>query len=87
MVTLRYATASRRIGFSAETDSGAVAAAKFVTELEVLNTDLSVPTPSAFGVEEADWAGKMTLMAEPALASGGPNNNPRVPDVAEMVTL
>ena len=26
-------------------------------------------------------------MAQQALASGSPNNNPRVPDVAEMVAL
>ena len=81
----RYATAapaSRTRG-----DSDAAAAAKLVTGLETLNKDLSVPTPSAFGIAEADWHGKMTLMAEQALASGSPANKPRVPDVAEMVTL
>ena len=83
----RYAEASRRIGFASPTDTDAVAAAKLVTGLETLNKDLSVPTPSQFGIAEADWNGKMTLMAEQALASGSPGNNPRVPDIAEMVTL
>jgi alcohol dehydrogenase class IV len=83
----RYAQAARRSGFAAETDSDAVAAAKLVSGLEKLNQDLSVPTPSGFGIKEADWNGKMALMAEQALASGSPNNNPRVPDANEIVAL
>ena len=38
-----------------------------------------MPTPADFGIEEAAWTGKMALMAEQALASGSPANNPRVP--------
>ncbi|MGE4045205.1 MAG: iron-containing alcohol dehydrogenase [Acetobacteraceae bacterium] len=83
----RYAEASRRIGFAAGTDSDAVAAAKLITGLEALNRDLSVPTPAEFGITEADWTGKMALMAEQALASGSPGNNPRVPTAAEIVGL
>ncbi len=76
----RYAEASRRIGF-AERQATAMrsAAAKLVTGLEALNKDLSVPTPAEYGIKEADWNGKMALMAEQALASGSPGNNPRVP--------
>ena len=48
---------------------------------------MSVPTPSAYGIKEADWNGKMALMAEQALASGSPGNNPRVPGAAEIVAL
>jgi alcohol dehydrogenase class IV len=58
-----------------------------VTGLEALNKELSVPTPSDYGIREADWNGKMALMAEQALASGSPGNNPRVPDAAEIVAL
>jgi len=83
----RYAEASRRIGFAATDDGDAIAAAKLVTGLEALNRDLSVPTPAEFGIQEADWNGKMALMAEQALASGSPNNNPRIPSAAEIVTL
>ena len=83
----RYAQAARRSGFAAENDADAVAAAKLVTGLERLNRDLSVPTPSGFGISEADWNGKMALMAEQALASGSPNNNPRVPNASEIVAL
>ena len=83
----RYAEAARRVGFAAPGDADGVAAAKLVTGLAALNKELSVPTPSDYGIKEADWNGKMALMAEQALASGSPGNNPRVPDAAEIVAL
>ena len=83
----RYAEAARRIGFAASSDADGVAAAKLVTGLEALNKELSVPTPAKYGIKEADWNGKMELMAQQALASGSPGNNPRVPQAAEIVAL
>jgi alcohol dehydrogenase class IV len=83
----RYAEASRRIGFAASADSDAIAAAKLVTGLEALNRDLSVPTPADYGIGEATWTDKLPLMAEQALASGSPANNPVVPTAAEIVGL
>jgi alcohol dehydrogenase class IV len=83
----RYGEASRRFGLAASTDTDAIAAAKLVNGLEVLNRDLAVPTPADFGIRQADWFGRMPLMADQALASGSPNNNPRVPSAAEIMTL
>ena len=83
----RYAEAARRIGFAEDRDGDAAAAAKLVAGLEVLNKELAVPSPSAYGIDEAVWNGKMELMADQALASGSPGNNPRVPDKAEIITL
>ena len=83
----RYAQAARAGGFAGSGDSDGVAAAKLVAGLEALNRDLSVPSPAGFGIQEAVWHDKMTLMAEQALASGSPNNNPRVPSIEEMVAL
>ena len=83
----RYAEAARRIGFAALTDNDGIAAAKLVTGLEALNKDLSVPTPADYGIDEAAWNGKMALMAEQALASGSPANNPRVPTAQEIMGL
>ena len=77
----------RQIGFATASDNDAVATAKLVTGLEQLNKDLSVPAPADYGIKEADWNGKMALMAEQALASGSPGNNPRVPSGAEIVGL
>src|SRR5262249_35825151 len=83
----RSAEAARRIGFATEADSDAAASAKLVAGLEALNQELSVPSPAEFGIDEAVWNGKMELMAEQALASGSPANNPRVPSQAEIVAL
>jgi alcohol dehydrogenase class IV len=83
----RYAQAARCSGFAATGDNDAVAATKLVSGLELLNQELAVPTPSGFGIKEADWTGKMALMAEQALASGSPNNNPRVPTAPEIEAL
>ncbi|MBN9562520.1 MAG: iron-containing alcohol dehydrogenase [Alphaproteobacteria bacterium] len=83
----RYAEASRRIGFAEAGDSDAIASGKLVTGLAELNAELGVPTPGGYGIDEAAWNGKMALMAEQALASGSPGNNPRVPSAAEIVGL
>jgi alcohol dehydrogenase class IV len=83
----RYAEAARRIGFAAPTDNDGTAAAKLITGLERLNKDLSVPTPADYGIDEVTWTGKMALMAEQALASGSPANNPKVPTAQEIVGL
>jgi alcohol dehydrogenase class IV len=83
----RYAEAARRIGFSDATDGDAAATAKLVTGLEKLNRNLSVPSPADYGIDEAAWTGKMALMADQALASGSPANNPRVPTVDQIVGL
>jgi alcohol dehydrogenase class IV len=82
----RYAEAARAIGFASETDEEA-ACARLVAELERLNADLAVPMPGAYGIKEADWFAKTDLMAEQALASGSPANNPRVPTKEEIVAL
>ncbi len=83
----RYGEAARRIGVAALTDMDATACAKLVAGLETLNKELSVPSPPEYGIDEAVWNGKLDLMAEQALASGSPNNNPRVPDKAEIIAL
>ncbi len=83
----RYADAARRIGFADDRDADAAAAAKLVAGLATLNTELSVPNPAAYGIDERAWNGKLALMADQALASGSPANNPRVPDKAEIMDL
>lgn len=83
----RYGEAARRIGMAAPTDADAAACAKLVVGLEALNKDLSVPSPPEYGIDEAVWNGKLDLMADQALASGSPNNNPRVPDKTEIIAL
>lgn len=83
----RYAQCSRSIGAASPSDPDAVANARLVSFLEAINRDLSVPTLQEFGVTRERFDEVVTTMAEQALASGSPGNNPRVPSVEEMVEL
>lgn len=81
----RYATCARTMGWADDTDNDALACERLVDELKTLNADLKVPRPSDLG-HQADRA-TLELMAEQALASGSPQNNPRVPRAEEIVNL
>jgi len=83
----RYAAAARQIGLAAGDDPDDRATVRLVMGLDALNRELGVPTPAEFGVREAEWKAKLPLMAEQALASGSPANNPRVPSAKEIVML
>lgn len=83
----RYAQCSRSIGAASPSDPDAVANARLVSFLEAINRGLSVPTLQEFGVTRERFDEVVTTMAEQALASGSPGNNPRVPSVEEMVEL
>jgi alcohol dehydrogenase class IV len=83
----RYADCARAIGAAEAGDSDGVAGEKLVAALRALNADLKVPSPKQYGIDPARWDGLLETMAMQALASGSPANNPRVPDVATMVTL
>jgi alcohol dehydrogenase class IV len=84
---VRYAAAARAIGFATAADDDAVAGVKLCHGLDALNRDLQVPTPQARGIAWSDWEAAMDTMAEQAIASGSPANNPRIPDKAEIVAL
>lgn len=81
----RYAECTRAMGWSSATDTDSVACGRLVDGLRQLNHDLKVPSPTALG-HAADPA-ILTLMARQALASGSPQNNPRVPSEDEIVEL
>ena len=83
----RYARCARAMGWADDAVSDAAANAVLLDGLRALTADLGVPTPSGFGIEEARWRQLRPLMAEQALASGSPGNNPRVPTADEIVDL
>ena len=83
----RYAEAARLAGFAREGEADQLAGARLLESLDSLNQDLAVPTPEGFGVGRAAWDAKIAQMAEQALASGSPANNPAIPDAAEIATL
>lgn len=83
----RYATCARTLGVADDTDTDAVAADALVTELRALASELEVPTPATRGVDRAAWDELVPVMAQQALASGSPANNPRVPTAEQVEQL
>ncbi len=83
----RYAHCARYMGIAQEGDSDSAATSKLVEGLRQLNRDLSVPTPQAYGITEPSWFDSLEMMAQQALDSGSPANNPRVPEAADIVAL
>ncbi|WP_341978008.1 iron-containing alcohol dehydrogenase [Microbacterium sp. LWO13-1.2] len=83
----RYADCARALGLVDDSIADADAAIALVDELRALATGLAVPTPEEFGVSSADWVALVPTMAEQALASGSPGNNPRVPTASDIERL
>lgn len=85
--TARYAACSKAIGVANFSDSHQSACQKLVEELHALNEYLSVPSPSDFGIDSEEYFRLMPAMAQQALDSGSPLNNPKIPTVEEMISL
>lgn len=83
----RYADCSRAMGLSRDEESDQSAVGRLVEALHAINAELKVPSPSDYGIDPARWDELLPLMAEQALASGSPGNNPRVPQAEEIVAL
>lgn len=83
----RYAECARAMGICGEEIGDQAAVAALIDELRRLNADLKVPTPKGYGIDEARYLSLLPTMADQALASGSPGNNPRVPTRDEIVAL
>ncbi|MCQ8829946.1 iron-containing alcohol dehydrogenase [Streptomyces malaysiensis] len=83
----RYADCARALGAAAITDGDTAAADKLVDALGSLCRDLAVPTPHDYGIDQDEWNCLTPIMAEQALASGSPANNPVVPTADEILEL
>lgn len=81
----RYATCARVMGWADNNDTDSIACGKLVENLVHLNADLKVPSPSSLG--HVCDANRFALMARQALASGSPQNNPRVPSQDDIVGI
>jgi alcohol dehydrogenase class IV len=46
-----------------------------------------VPTAAQFGIDRDHFFNNLQVMAEQALASGSPGNNPRVPSADEIIEI
>jgi alcohol dehydrogenase class IV len=82
-----YAAAARALGVATAADDEAAAGEKLVEAFVAMNARLKVPTPQAFGIDRAEYDRLIPEMVRQGLASGTPNNNPRVPGEPEMARL
>lgn len=83
----RYADCARAMGITKEGEGDQSAVARLLDELVALNLDLGVPTPAGYGIDSGRYHELIPVMAEQALASGSPGNNPRAAsadDIAEL---
>lgn len=83
----RYADCARAYGVADATTSDQAAAGALVEALAALCAELEVPTPRSYGIDSAAWQSLIPLMAEQAVASGSPANNPVIPGPAEIEAL
>ncbi len=83
----RYADCARSMGLARQEEGDQAAVARLLEELEALNADLEVPSPARYGIARADWDNVIEIMAEQAIASGSPGNNPLVPSAEEIRAL
>ncbi|MBN26884.1 MAG: alcohol dehydrogenase [Alteromonadaceae bacterium] len=83
----RYAQCAMYMGLIDNIEDEDQAHQALLNQLKRINQTLSVPSLAEFGVDKDVFFSTLPLMAEQALASGSPNNNPRQVDKDEIVKL
>ncbi|MFC5731619.1 MULTISPECIES: iron-containing alcohol dehydrogenase [Nocardioides] len=83
----RYAQVARALGVASDATADAHASLALVDEVTQLCADLHVPTPEAHGISREKWDALTPVMAQQALASGSPANNPVVPTADDIESL
>ncbi len=83
----RYAQCARVIGMAEENTPDAKATDMLVEGLYAMNDRLDVPSLSGFGIDQAARTDAAGQMADDAVRSGAPANNPRVGSVEEITDL
>jgi alcohol dehydrogenase class IV len=80
----RYAECARTMGVAQAYDTDPSAVDQLIRSLYSRNAELQVPSPKQFGVAEERYIELIPTMAVQALASGSPQNNPRIPTATEI---
>lgn len=84
----KYAQIARAMGMAKNTDTDEAANLDLIIGLEALNRRLKVPRlRDCKGIEKAKFHEVLHKMADDALASGSPQNNPIVPSKDEIIKL
>ena len=80
----RYAVCARMMGIAAGKIAAEIAVEALIGALYRRNAELGVPSPRLYGIDRERYLAVIPQMTAQALASGSPQNNPRVP-VAEEI--
>jgi len=83
----RYADCARAMGLAQPGEGDQASVARLIEALHAINRSLAVPSPRSHGIDPARWTELLPVMAQQALDSGSPANNPRVPDAATIEAL
>jgi alcohol dehydrogenase class IV len=83
----RYAECARTMGIAQANHTDETAVDLLIRGLYSRNIELHVPSPMQFGIAEERYFALIPTMAAQALASGSPQNNPRVPTAEEIETI
>jgi alcohol dehydrogenase class IV len=84
---LKYAECAKHMGLIANIENQDSAHQTLITKLKEINQILKVPTLAEFGVGKSQYDSLLGLMAEQALASGSPGNNPKIPKLNDIIEL
>ena len=80
----RYAECARTMAMAQPHDTDPSAVDQLIRSLYSRNAELQVPSPKQFGIAEERYMALIPTMAVQALASGSPQNNPRIPTAEEI---
>jgi alcohol dehydrogenase class IV len=85
--TQRYAECARAMGIASAVEANHEAVDMLITALYCRNEELQVPSPKKYGISKERYFSLIPVMSAQALASGSPQNNPRVPTIEEIGDL
>ncbi len=83
----RYALCARTMGLADDSSTDKEAVKALLLGLQRCNAELDVPSPRQFGIHKERYLSVIPTMAAQALASGSPQNNPRIPDADEIASI
>jgi alcohol dehydrogenase class IV len=83
----RYAECARAMGIAQADSADKSAVDQLVLSLYRRNSELSVPSPKQYGIDRERYFALIPTLTAQALASGSPQNNPRVPTAAEIEAI
>ncbi len=83
----RYAILARKLGWAGKEEDTSKACEKLIGGLRELNETIEIPGLRDCGITKTALDNALDKMAADALASGSPQNNPRVPTADEIKSL